>query len=464
VRDLIFVGYLCLILLLAFKRPFIFTLIYAYIDIVAPQRLSYFMLNSIPLSLIVFALAVLGFLVSDDKKDVRIAPRWVLVLLLLAYCGYTTTIADEPIFAQEKWSWVWKALVFAAFLPLTLRTRLRIEALALTMVLCASTLIVTGGIKTAAGGGGYGVLVLLVDNNSGLYEGSIISTVAIAIIPLILWLAKHGTIFKPEWRVYCYAAALTLAALLIPIGTQARTGLVCIGVMAVLLLRFNKYRFVYAAVAATIAVMSIPFLPQTFVERMQTIENYEQDESASTRIAVWSWTWEYVKQNPMGGGFEAYRQNKIKYEIKVIDDNGMATGEIESGAKDIEDEGRAYHSSYFEMLGEQGWPGLIIWLSIHVGGVWRMEMIQRMYKKRNREGEEWVAPLAIALQNAQIIFLIGSLFVAVAFQPFVYMLVGLQIGLDTYLARRRKEAAWRPIKQLRNRQPSSADTASASLT
>ena len=463
-RDLIFVGYLCLILLLAFKRPFIFTLIYAYIDIVAPQRLSYFMLNSIPLSLIVFALAVLGFLVSDDKKDVRIAPRWVLVLLLLGYCGYTTTIADEPIFAQEKWSWVWKALVFAAFLPLTLRTRLRIEALALTMVLCASTLIVTGGIKTAAGGGGYGVLVLLVDNNSGLYEGSIISTVAIAIIPLILWLAKHGTIFKPEWRVYCYAAALTLAALLIPIGTQARTGLVCIGVMAVLLLRFNKYRFVYAAVAATIAVMSIPFLPQTFVERMQTIENYEQDESASTRIAVWSWTWEYVKQNPMGGGFEAYRQNKIKYEIKVIDDNGMATGEIESGAKDIEDEGRAYHSSYFEMLGEQGWPGLIIWLSIHVGGVWRMEMIQRMYKKRNREGEEWVAPLAIALQNAQIIFLIGSLFVAVAFQPFVYMLVGLQIGLDTYLARRRKEAAWRPIKQLRNRQPSSADTASASLT
>jgi len=190
-RDLVFVGYLCLILLLAFKRPFIFTLIYAYIDIVAPQRLSYFLLNSIPLSLIVFGLAVLGFLISDDKKDVRISPRWALMILLLGYCGYTTTIADEPVFALEKWSWVWKALVFAAFLPLTLRTRLRIEALALTMVLCASALIVTGGIKTAAGGGGYGVLVLLIDNNSGLYEGSIISTVSIAIIPLILWLARH---------------------------------------------------------------------------------------------------------------------------------------------------------------------------------------------------------------------------------------------------------------------------------
>jgi putative inorganic carbon (hco3(-)) transporter len=41
------------------------------------------------------------------------------------------------------------------------------------------------------------------------------------------------------------------------------------------------------------------------------------------------------------------------------------------------------------------------------------------------------------------------LFVGIAFQPFVYMLVALQISLDTYLARRRTEAAWRPIKNLR---------------
>jgi hypothetical protein len=28
-----------------------------------------------------------------------------------------------------------------------------------------------------------------------IYEGSTISTVAVAIIPLILWFAKHGTVF-----------------------------------------------------------------------------------------------------------------------------------------------------------------------------------------------------------------------------------------------------------------------------
>lgn len=305
-------------------------------------------------------LAFLGFLVSDDKKDVRVSPRWVLLLLLLGYCGYTTTIAAEPVAALEKWGWVWKALVFAAFLPLTLRTRLRIEALVLTMVLCASALIVTGGIKTAAGGSGYGTLVILIDDNSGLFEGSIISCVAISIIPLVLWLTKHGTVFNPDWKVRIYAAALIFACLLIPVGTQARTGVVCIAVFGILLLRCAKYRMLYLGGAMLIGLAAIPFLPSSFTERTDTIQNYKADESASTRLAVWAWTWEYVKEHPLGGGFEVYRQNRIRYDIaqKGSADDPAATDA--PSIKEIVDEGRAFHSSYFEMLGEQGFPGLII--------------------------------------------------------------------------------------------------------
>ena len=116
--------------------------------------------------------------------------------------------------------------------------------------------------------------------------------------------------------------------------------------------------------------------------------------------------------------------------------------------REIVDEGRAFHSSYFEMLGEQGFPGLLMWLIIHLGGVWRMEVISRLYRKRNRPDEAWVAPLATALQNSQIVYLVGSLFVGIAFQTFFYMLIALQISFDTYLARRRSEAAWRPLRTL----------------
>ena len=455
-RDLFFVGFLLFIMLLAFKRPFMFTLIYAYIDIIAPQRMSYYLLNSVPISMIVFGLAFLGFLVGDDKRDVRFSMRQGLLVLLLIYCFFTTIGAAMPEEAWVKWDWVWKALVFAIFLPLTLRTKLRIEALALTLVLCIGALIISGGIKTAAGGGGYGVLQILVDDNSGLYEGSIISTAAIASIPLILWLMKHGTVFPPDWRVKLFGAALVFAALLIPIGTSARTGLVCIVVLGVLLLRFNRFRFVYAGAAMMLALVSIPFLPQSFTERMATIENYKADESASTRLAVWSWTIDYAKANPLGGGFEVYLQNELRYELSDVDKEqywewGIDPADVDAGI--ITDEGRAFHSAYFEMLGEQGFPGLILWLAIQLGGVWRMEVLRRRYRKSEKPSEQWIAPLAVALENAQIIYLVGAVFVGIAYQPFIYMLVGLQIGLDTYCSRRAAEARWKPIaRKLRRRE------------
>ena len=91
--------------------------------------------------------------------------------------------------AWEKWDWVWKGLAFAFFLPFTLRTKLRIEAALLFLTLSAGAIIIVGGIKTVLSGGGYGVLNLMVDNNSGLYESSTISTIAIGLIPVILWFA-----------------------------------------------------------------------------------------------------------------------------------------------------------------------------------------------------------------------------------------------------------------------------------
>ncbi|HEY0959530.1 MAG TPA: DUF5935 domain-containing protein [Novosphingobium sp.] len=430
--DLALAAFVFGLLALGLKRPFLWVLAYLYIDVVAPQKISWFLLASIPISLIVFVLAFGGWLVADSKQGSRFTLRQGLMLVLLAYCGYTTMTADFPVEAADKWSWVWKAMVFAIFLPLTLRTRLRIEATALFMVLAAGSIIITGGIKTALGGGGYGALYFFVNDNTGLYESSIISCVAIAIIPLILWLAKHGTIYRPDWRVKLFAAALIFACMLIPVGTQARTGLICIGVLAVLSLRTAKRRFLYIALSGVAGLMAIPFLPASFTERMSTIENHQADESASTRLAVWGWTWDYVQDHPFGGGFDAYRGNKIRYR-KVSADTAGSTTEV--AAEYIEDESRAYHSSYFEMLGEQGWPGLSLWLWLHTLGLWQMERLRRRWKDRSGEGQQWQAPLANALQQAQVIYLVGSVFVGIAYQPFVLMLIGLQCALWSYLKR-----------------------------
>jgi probable O-glycosylation ligase (exosortase A-associated) len=446
VRDLAFVGFLAAIALFGLRRPFIFVLGYAYVDIVSPQRLSYYLLNSVPISLIFCALAVLGWLVADNKEGTRFGIRQTLLLMLLGWAAWTTAHADFPLQALDKWDWVWKALAFAIFLPLTLRTRLRIEALLLFMILSASSIIIVGGIKTLASGGGYGALNLMVDNNSGLYEGSTISTVAIAIVPLILFLAKFGTIYPSDWRVRTFAYALVFACLLIPIGTEARTGLICIGLLAVLMLRATKRRVLYLMLMGVAGMIAVPLLPKSFTSRMDTIAEYKADSSASTRLAVWDWTWNYAKDHPLGGGFNAYIQNKLTIEkVATTTDGSVAT----VATTQEFDKARAYHSSYFEMLGEQGFPGLAMWLLLHILGLVRMEALRRRYLKAE-SGHEWIAPLATALQHGHLIYLVGSLFVGIAFQPFIFMLLAVQVGFDTYVRRHVQKAERVPFVQPRH--------------
>jgi O-antigen ligase len=187
---------------------------------------------------------------------------------------------------------------------------------------------------------------------------------------------------------------------------------------------------------------------------MSTIQGYQSDSSAKVRIAEWTWTWNYAQEHPLGGGFGAYRGNKI--EVRTVAVQGEGGNQTVTARTEI-DQGRAYHSAYFEMLGEQGFPGLFLFLLIHILGLVRMEVIRRRYRKA--EGDQaWIAPLATALQHFQIVYLVGASFVAIAYQPFTFMILGVQIGLDNLIARRERAAAPKPAfaPAASHRQPGTA--------
>ncbi len=189
---------------------------------------------------------------------------------------------------------------------------------------------------------------------------------------------------------------------------------------------------------------AIPFLPSSFTERADTIKNYKADESASTRLAVWAWTWEYVKEHPMGGGFEVYRQNRIRYDMAQKDNPDQpAAGRCPRGQGNRGSRSRLP----FELFRNAGRTGLSRPDNVadHPArrGLADGGHPAACIASETAPTKTWVAPLATALQNSQIIYLVGSLFVGIAFQAYFFMLTALQIGLDTYLARRRQEAAWR---------------------
>ena len=220
------------------------------------------------------------------------------------------------------------------------------------------------------------------------------------------------------------------------------------------MMRSVKNRFAYAALAGFALLIAIPFLPKSFTDRMNTIQDHKSDQSASTRLAVWNWTLDYVKENPGGGGFNAYLANEVTYDLVTSEAVG---GSVMQGTERVTEKARAYHSSYFEMLGEQGYFGLGLWLWLQGLGLWQMEKLRRCWGKRTEPDNQWQAPLATALQLGQVSYLVGSLFVGIAFQPFIFMLIGLQCGLWSYL--RRIDQPARP----RRPQPSFARGQAAAL-
>lgn len=428
-------AFILLMLLFLFgaacKRPFLMTLAYLYVDLVQPQQISYYLVNSVPISLIFGAAAVAFFLFFDDKRNLSFGRLQGMMLLFLLWITITTFNAQLGEQAWVKWDPAWKAIIFGVFLPFVLRTRQRIEAAVLFILLCVGSITITGGIKTLAGGGGYGTMSLLVDSNNGLYEGSTISAVAVALIPLILYSYSHNQIFPKQRITQLLSAGLIFSAVLIPVGTEARTGLVCLAVLGIFLFLGAKRKLLFGAVAAVLAVAAVPLLPDSFTGRMSTIKSYDEDTSASTRVAVWNWTMEFVKDHPFGGGFYAYKLNRIEVQTRQRVGEGSNMSEQ---TVTVVDQARAFHSSYFEVLGEHGYPGIFIYLLMLIMALLQLGGLKRRF--RTSDEDMWISQLARALGQTTIIYMAGSLFVGVAFQSMLYFLLGLSAALAQIAARR----------------------------
>jgi len=407
----------------ALYRPWLMTFTYLYTDLIQPQRLSYYLFRGVPISLIIAILSVFLF-AGDRKKNLRINIVQVFMLLFVGWFTLTSfraVIQDSAVWF--KWDAAWKSVIFGGlFLPLVLATRRRIEAALCLTILCVGLVTMSGAMKTLVGGGGYGQLKMIVDSNTGLYESSTISTVAIAIIPLILYAYKHSSLVGRTKWTKVIAIGLCASSLLIVIGTEARTGLVCTTALAGMYFLRSRRKLLFALLGGIVISAAIPALPQTFKDRMLTITAPNEEESAATRTSVWSWTLDFVKTHPLGGGFRINRINSFDVQVPVRGPDGSILRYIAS--KQI---ARAFHSSYFEVLAEQGWPGLVLYLSIVLGALAQLGAMMRRYAKAAPD-ERWKHDLAQTMYRTIVVFMVGGAFTGVAYQTTLYMMIALALA------------------------------------
>ena len=403
------------ILIAGIVAPFAATLGYVWVDLSYPQLLSVYLAGE-PVALVMGSLAILGYLFADRRAPPRLNIVTVLTVLMAGWVTLTCTWAVVPQeVVWQKWDWAFKSVLFSAFIPYVIRSRVRIEAFLQVFIFSVAIHIVAGGLKTLMSGGGYGQAFGVIRGNSGLFEGSTIGTVAVMIIPILFALKRQSILLPwPRLRrtVYLgYAALCVLGA----IGTFARTAMVGLGLLALGTVVERRRRLgAIAGVVAALLILS-QFAPAAWFSRMETTDTYETDRSANARVLVWKWTLDFAIDHPLGGGFLTYYVDKIT----------LPSGATLSGV--------AFHNAYIEVLGEHGWIGLGLFigaLAFTVRNLWRVR------REAARVAElSWCHDLSGALLISLLVLAGCSNFIGIAFQPMFWYLFAVSTCLREYLHR-----------------------------
>jgi len=134
---------------------------------------------------------------------------------------------------------------------------------------------------------------------------------------------------------------------------------------------------------------------------MNSISTYEEDGSAMGRINAWKTAINIANDRPLvGGGFELYSKEVFaRY------------------APDPEDV-HAAHSVYFQMLGEHGYIGLLIFLGLGIAA-WVTARRTIALGRVNPE-MQWAAHLARAFQVSLVGYAVGGMFVNIGYWDLVY--------------------------------------------
>ena len=346
-QELVLLGTFVLCVACGLLTPFVFSLGYVWVDTMVPNRLSYSILGNMPASFIMAAGALLVYVLMDRRAPPRLTPLHALCVVFAAWITLTTTWSVVPEAAWLKWDPSFKALLFTAFLPFVFRSRVQIEACLLVFMAGSAAHLIPWGLKTFVTGGGYNqALGLLGVNEFVLAESSSVAGVAASFVPLLLWFRTHS-LLVPSQRVRTVGVAGMIAILLsATIGTFARTGVIALGILGGAMFVYSKRKVLFIIGAFCAVALLSTVASNQWEQRIDTISDYQSESSALVRLLVWKWTMGLVQTHPLGGGFRAYMIDRIE-----LPDGSVAFG-------------RAFHNTYFAVLGEHGFPGLAIYLSI----------------------------------------------------------------------------------------------------
>jgi len=395
-RSLIFTAVIMAMLPAAFFSPFVGVLLWSYVSFGSPQRLTWGISDAIPFALVIGLTGILGWLVTERRKIPTDRTTWLLLAFVFAYT-ISTYFAIVPSEAWPKWWLITKSMIYVFITAALLTNRVRIHALLWVMVIAVSFYGIKGGLFTLYTGGNYRIFgpveTMIGDNNH-------IAAALVVILPLMNYLGRQSQ--NELLRLGSRAAiALCLLSVLASYSRGSFLGLIA---MLPFLLQHSKRKLLSGVLIVMLLAFSISFMPTQWVERIQTIQTYQQDSSAEGRLEMWTAATKMAVARPLTGvGF------KGPYIQTVMDKYSPGTT------------ARAVHSIWFENLGENGFPALFLWIALAVVAIQNCRYIIR--RTKNAPQLKWANDLAHMSLCGLVGFYVGGSFLSLSYWDFYFTLL-----------------------------------------
>jgi probable O-glycosylation ligase (exosortase A-associated) len=374
------------------RSPFYGVMVWTWLGLMNPHRLAWGFSLNFPFASIVFLTTVFAFLISREPKKIPLS-REIVVLFIFVLWMFITTIASwVPQLAWEQWDKVWRIQLGVVLTLMLVTNRERIHLMVWTICASLGFYGFKGGIWTIGTGGSnrvYGPEGTFIGGNNE------IGLALIMIVPLLWYLILNT---PTRWVRLGHYAVLACSVVAI-VGTQSRgdlLGLLAMGMMFIL-----KARRKFVPLLSVLAFfLVLPYIaPAEWFERMDTIKSYETDRSAMGRIGAWKKSAEIASQSVTGGGYEV---------LRVVN-------------------GTDAHSIYFEVLGEHGFMGLVLFLSLGILTWMKGRQVKKLCQKRPELF--WARDLATMIQTSLAGYATAGAFLGLAYFDLVYVIMVLMVML-----------------------------------
>jgi probable O-glycosylation ligase (exosortase A-associated) len=404
---------------IALINPYYGVLVWSWLAYFNPHRYTWGVARDFPVAILIAIPTLIGLLFAPKNR--RLFTRESLLLCLLwAWFAFTTVYAGTiPVFAGhikdatlhlEEVSKI-LLMTFVTILLVTSKQKLRllilviIGSFGLRALVGAIFFVSTGGQFTIWGPEG----TFLADNND----------FALALnmtIPMFFFMARSET--RSWLRNIIWI--LMLCVVISVIGTYSRGGLVGLGAVTLGLLAKSRRKVVSLALIGIATLFLLTFATLQWKDRMTTFLQGDLDQSAESRLTVWRAGWNLVQDYPLtGGGFDVYTDPSVivRYLPDDVPDSNL----------------HGPHSIYFQMLGEQGFVGLALFLALLAACGLRIRKLRKLAARHPQLF--WVAPYADMFGITLLAYMINGATLGRAYFDFFYEVVACIVILDILFRR-----------------------------